>query len=579
MKDYCVSCPLSRSTAVLCLGLMLPTLTAAQSAPAADTDTPFLEEIEVHEVRLTVRVDNGLGLPVTGLTVDDFSVFEDGQPVEIVDFRLLGSAGELRRAEPPSTSDRADADIAADAATRPKPTAAEDELVVLLFDLQGNRPRFHNAVNDIVSWIDEHPDDVAQRTWLLGVLDGSVAIPGQPTRDAAVLRAGLEDLKDLKLSDRVWRFVESPSEAAWVKEARAYSALDTGRETLIGDEIDQRLTQLQDCAGLRDWMLGQVESLEQLVESLSPVSGRKTVVWMHSSNFKAFPDPCSLRDILTVARATQDVGALAAASGVVLHASSMGGLEFHYGAAAGGGATEQSMHLTAGIAPYYEINLALGAMARNMAIHTGGQRVALNDPTWIFHRAFDDPVYEITVLVAHGRDGEEHKIDIDLEGHPLAILQYQRTYLDLSKRQLLMNQLERFSLLPGSYGAFPVHLGGTGTGDGNEVVVEVTVAVPAARIDLLERDDALVAELEPFVAVHTLAGELVEVRQLDRADLRLPRDAEIGANDAFTARTSIRLPPGEYLFTGAFFDRLNETSGVTSAKLDLSGGASAGVGE
>lgn len=569
MRNRCLSCPRSRSTTALGLGLLLPTLAAAQSDSAGSTEVPFEESIEVHEVRLTVRVDNGLGLPVTGLTVDDFSVVEDGQPVEIVDFRLLGNAAELRRVESPSTNDRADADIVADEATRPTPTAAEDELVVLLFDLQGNRPRFHNAVNDVVSWIDEHPDDVAQRTWLLGILDGSVAIPGQPTRDPAVLRTALEDLKDAKLHDRVWRFVASPGEAAWVQEARAYNALASGRQVPFGDEISQRMLEREGCLGLGGWMVTQIGSVRQLIESLAPVSGRKTVVWMHSSASFGGPEECRDMDVLRVTRAMHDLGALTATSGVVFHASSMAGLEFDYGAAAGPtDLTGQNMN-TVSVSPFSRSVMSLAGLATNMSIYTGGQRVALNDPTWIFHRAFDDPVYEITVLVPHGRDGQEHSIDVDLQGHPLAILGYQRTYLDLSKRQLLMNQLERFSLLPGTYGAFPVHLGGTGTKDGDEVVAEVTVAVPAARIGLLERDDALVAELEPYVAVHTLAGELVEMRQLDDAELRLSRDAEIGANDAFTARTSIRLPAGEYLFTGAFFDRLNETSGVTSAKLDL----------
>ena len=523
----------------------------------------------MHEVRLMVRVDDALGLPVDDLTVNDFTVKEDGVPVEIVSFRKLGTTGELsaERAVEPSTA--AD-DVAVDTDEDQRP---EDNLVVLLFDIREIYPRFVRAVDKTADWIRENPEMVRERTWLAAILDGSVGVVGAATSDPEVLAETVDAIRKRKLQDRVWRFVESPADNSWVRMARAYNAAEVGRAAPGSDpRADQRdrLLMLQDCNGRRYWMLDQVEKLQQLVESLAPISGRKTVIWMHGSNQRSYPETCENYFTLQVARAIQDLGSVAASAGVVVHASSLGGLTLKYGGpSVGSELISEYLMDSAPVAPYYEHLLSLGGLARNMAIHTGGQRVVLNDPSWVFHRAFEDPVYELVVLVPHGRDGREHQVKVDLKGHPLALLQYQRSYLALSKRQLFMNQLERSSLLPGSYGAIPVHMRWQGQRDGDHNQVQLTVAAPVERVGAVERDGRLIAEVEPWIAVHRPDGELVEVRQLDASSLSLPADTVLKPTDAFTASTTLDLPMGEFMITGAFFDRLNETSGVTSANLDL----------
>ena len=523
----------------------------------------FQESIEVHELRLEVRVDNGLGLPVDNLTAEDFIVTEDGEPVEIVNFRILQDGKPFV-----PMAEKAGASREQIEAAMAKPDAEvqrEPELVVLLTDFQMRRPRFVSAMGELLQWVDEHPEEVVDRTWLVGFVDRTIGFLGDPTRDPAELKATLEDLASRKIESRVWRFVESPTVAPWVKESRVYNAVASGRLTGTDEERRQRMLNRQGCSGKRTWMLGQVDALARLVESLAPIPGRKTVVWMHSSSYYLLTEGCNHEDVFAVLSAAGDLGALASSAGVVFHASSMAGLVPLDSFAL----TEQNM---ANVSPVeFETTFSLGTLAKNLSIYTGGQRVGLNDPSWIFHRAFKDSVYELTVLVPHGRDGKRHDIRVKIkQGYPLAILRYPRTYLDLPKKQLLMHQLQRFSMLPGSYGSFPVYLKTVEAESGEAVDLTVTVAVPVDRVGMVaEEDGGQVARLEPYISVHDLEGELVAFQQLDSSEFRLEEGVEIGPKDVLQANTRIQLPPGEYLINGAFYDVLNDTSGVTSARLEL----------
>jgi hypothetical protein len=259
-----------------------------------------------------------------------------------------------------------------------------------------------------------------------------------------------------------------------------------------------------------------------------------------------------------------------------VHSSDSSGLVLRYGGPESGasdlGIIGEYME-TGSVASGYEHFLTLGALSRNLSIHTGGHRVVLNDQSYVFERAFEEPVHEILILVPHGPDGLHHHIKVALEGHPLARLSYPRNYVDLDQRSLLLNQVERFSLLPGSYGSFLVSLAGTSVRKGDKVAAEITLAVPASQVGAVRDGDEFVARLEPFVAVFQPNGKLIELRSLEPSEIRFDKSREIGPRDAFRVSAGFELPPGEYLFTGAFYDQLNATSGITSTRLDLTAAA------
>lgn len=121
-----------------CLAIAL-TFLAALAARAQDTTEPldsFREEVSVEVVNVDVWVSDRKGQPVTGLTREDFQLFEDGKPVEISNFAAFEAAGH----PPPAGSSQPAPEVAAGAAgTADKPGGAsapepERRLVVFVDD-------------------------------------------------------------------------------------------------------------------------------------------------------------------------------------------------------------------------------------------------------------------------------------------------------------------------------------------------------------------------------------------------------------------------------------------------------------
>ncbi len=67
--------------------LFLASLLTSQTAPAGNSHTPPAFQSNVRVVLLDVVVSDGNGDPITGLTQDDFRVFEDGKPQKIASFK------------------------------------------------------------------------------------------------------------------------------------------------------------------------------------------------------------------------------------------------------------------------------------------------------------------------------------------------------------------------------------------------------------------------------------------------------------------------------------------------------------
>jgi VWFA-related protein len=102
--------------------LLTPPVLTAQEGQAVFRDT-----VEVEVVNVEVVVTDKEGLPVTGLTADDFRVLEDGEPVVITNF--LEVTGEAAPgAGPDSVSDES-------AVERPPGTTREINLVVFVDNL------------------------------------------------------------------------------------------------------------------------------------------------------------------------------------------------------------------------------------------------------------------------------------------------------------------------------------------------------------------------------------------------------------------------------------------------------------
>jgi VWFA-related protein len=131
--------------AVLSLSLILTTGTVAQE----DTvDYQLTEVIEVQLVNVEVWVTDKQDRPVSGLTVDDFEVFEDGRPVDISHF------AEVREDEPVVSSlERALAEPQGESEPPPAPIVDPSHLVLYFDQLHLLPASRRQAIKDIRAFL------------------------------------------------------------------------------------------------------------------------------------------------------------------------------------------------------------------------------------------------------------------------------------------------------------------------------------------------------------------------------------------------------------------------------------------
>lgn len=89
-------CPLL----LLSSALLVPS-GVGQEAPGDGPEELFIDSVDVNLINVDVQVTNKRGRSITGLTREDFEVFEDGKPVEVSNFyAIVGGRVESGGVEP-----------------------------------------------------------------------------------------------------------------------------------------------------------------------------------------------------------------------------------------------------------------------------------------------------------------------------------------------------------------------------------------------------------------------------------------------------------------------------------------------
>ncbi len=188
--------------------LLVPAVLALMTAPilAQEPGPPFEEEIDVTEVTLDVRVTDDDGNAVLGLTPEDFSVTENGDPVEVV------SVTSYSHRYVPDTE-----------------TAPDSRFVMLLvhtpigaeFERVGTLRRRVQLSRDLLDWLD---NGMAPSDWVaVATYSSSLSLLQDFTQDREALRQALADAGQGKRKpSNPWPESDSP----WDLEPR----LPQGRE-------------------------------------------------------------------------------------------------------------------------------------------------------------------------------------------------------------------------------------------------------------------------------------------------------------------------------------------------------------
>jgi len=152
---------------------------------------PLTEQVEVHVVNVDVSVTDSRGEPVSGLTQDDFELFEDGRPQKITNFSVVN--GVTRPSSAP---------VAARSGAR-----GNGRRILLIVDNNYLSVLDRNRALDAVR---KYLDSSFEGEWAVASIGHSVDMLQPFTADTALVRAALARARNLPSTESQSRIDRAP---------------------------------------------------------------------------------------------------------------------------------------------------------------------------------------------------------------------------------------------------------------------------------------------------------------------------------------------------------------------------------
>jgi VWFA-related protein len=554
----------------LSLGLSAPLL----AAPPSSRQEGFGEAVDVNVVNVEVYVTDRDGRPVAGLQRKDFTLLENGAPMEIVNFE--GFTGQPASAAAAPSQDPA-------AAARPEETASkpsrEGQHLALFIDNTFLHPAHRNRV-------------VAQ---LRGVLAGSLGPEDQVmvvTQDPG-LHVRLPFTADRAALDAALAGVEklpAPGLQLENDRKRALDTLLTIREINTAGpasnpcELDIAIPAQTYAESTRQEVLRSINTMTLLVNSLAGIPGRKALLHV-SDGLPLNPG----EEMFEILRTLCGGGGGTTGHADAYDAESEGALAAYRGSQAGldvlkySTATEfatLASHANAQQVTFYTVQASgmqgaasadaeLGPRERILqlpsvatvqvnnlrdslsllASETGGRAIFdANDLRPELARIQEDfgSYYSLGYSPPHSGDGRQHRIEVRVKQPGLRV-RHRLTYRD---KPLLERTVDR-TLTSLFYGRednpleIGVELGDVTPGTDGNYTLPVRLRIPLFKISFRDQQTEIVARLRLFVATGGMDGQASKVRQVE-IPLRIPREkALIAMGKYHQYEVTLTLPPGE----------------------------------
>lgn len=190
--------PVPACSAVLIAALGAPAA-LAQARPAQDPAATVVEEVTVNVVNIDVHVTDRRGRPVSDLTIEDFEIFEEGEPMAITNF--LNAASRSAR----QTEDREWLESEVEELAGPQGTDAPLLVAIYVDRFRISLGSLRRIESDFAAFLGERADHPAGRRYLLATGDPDLSIRVPFTEDPSDLVAALRALKPIHDPDRLRR--------------------------------------------------------------------------------------------------------------------------------------------------------------------------------------------------------------------------------------------------------------------------------------------------------------------------------------------------------------------------------------
>ncbi len=566
----------------LILGYLVCSLLVSAVA-AQDGDSPrgaFIDTLDVNVVNIEVFVTDKQGNPVTGLTRDDFSIFEDGRPIEITNFYAV-AAGQPVSADGAEAGD--DGGEAAAEARDPRLRLTripeEQRLHVVVYVDNFNIEPFHR--NRVFGQLRQFLRSLQPGTRVMLVsYDRALNIRQRFTEDVSLVTGATFELEKMtggrSQQNRERRdILKAIDRAANEDDAKKvnYSILARIRQHASSVETDLRFT---------------LDALRDTIESVAGLPGRKAVVYVsdglpmvpgrdlfyHAQ--RKFEDLSAILESrqLDATREFQTLANHANSGGVTLYTIDASGLLSLTSANAenarassvdGGGVFADEMN---------QDNLQ--ASIQYIADRTGGTSIVnVNDIGALLERVNNDfkTYYSLGYTPATAGDGRYHEVEVKVAGKGLAV-RHRDGYRDKPVGQRMKERTA--SSLRHGYQSNPlevaVEIGGMSRHESGNLVVPFLIRVPLGKVVLVPREGAYEGRLQVFFTAMDESGAVAHVRQ-DVVSIQVPRaELEDAKAKHYTYEARLLMEPGRHLFGAGIRDEYGATASFISAGVAATGG-------
>lgn len=534
----------------------------AKGAPPPQEEEPtFFESIDVQVVNVEVFVTDRAGKRVTGLTLEDFEILEDRQPIEVTNFYAV-DAGKAQIGSGPVDQGAAQGEgsLIDDPAPAEEGTPPEQRLhlAIVLDDLTmtpQNRNRMIQAIQTSVL-PRLRPEDRAMVAIMNG---GSVQITQGLTGDPAVVKTALE------------KAMEGASQGvARVGQIRRLVSQIDGTGTGgggQGEELNRAIAE-EAYHAIRAYSQerlmqsrASLSSLANFIESLSGLPGRKAVLYV-SSGISARPGQAifnawqnkfggiaasigassldGFREDLT-----KDIAALvehANANRVTFYTlgatDEVTGISAEFGSSGSFGRDLASLE-------QINVNQSLEVLAGG----TGGvSGIDLFNPGSMLDRMHQDfdSYYSLGYVPTPRRDGKNRKIEIRIRGRNDLTVRHREGRRDQTNKERMTDRTLAALLL--DPGANPLEVAIDFIDEKKErdhYKVEVLVKFPMGKLVLLPKERFHEGRVTVFVGARDERGRISPIQEID-VPIRVPNDqllTALGQTAAYKATLLLRPQP------------------------------------
>lgn len=496
----------------------------AQEEDVAPEDDTFFEAVDVTVVNVDVFVTDKKGVPITGLTVDDFEVFEDKRPVAVTNFYAVENrlpVVERSVAEP----ERADGEAVPTPVNMPTIPLFEERNqlnLIVYIDNFNIRPFNRNRVfRRLRSFLREHT--TADDRVMLVTYDRTLKVRQAFTNKANLINSAL-----FELEDHSGHGVHADSERLRVQ-----------REIMEAEEVADALMHLRPFVeSMHNDLNFTIDAMTNIVDSLAGLPGRKALLYVSDGLamkpgeefFYLVQQKFHYTAVMTemmnwdLSRDFRRLGNKANSNRVTFYTIDAGGLRtFSQSSVEVAEAGDPGMSTF--VDSIYIQNLQ--EPLRFLADMTGGFAIVnTNDVGKDLTKLASDlnTYYSIGYSPAHRGDGRLHKIEVKLKEPKGRRIRYRTTYRD----KPINAQMADSTLAALRYGfetnnmGLRLEVGSATQRQDGLFVVPVKLAIPIDSLVLLPRSDHYYGRTRLYFGAIDNEDAMSEVSDLE-LPIRIPQ--------------------------------------------------------